>query len=872
VIRGACRLIVRAASVLAPRRLRAAWREEWLAEIDAAATARGTLRALRMALGAPLDALSSRWTTREQGALKGMWHGAWASDFRHTLRGVTRAPGHVLTVSLCLGVGIAVCTAAFSLLNAFMYGDRPGIEDRGRLPRLYAHGEKSYDASLDEFAAIAEGSRNLSTIASIAAEGRSDFSIRVPGHEPMHVVGAFVNGAFFQTLGTRPLAGRLLTPADDRPDAPLAVVISHSFWNGRLGAPADIVGKPIVLGDSDAVIAGVAPEGFTGLASDDIDGPGGYKVYVPMAHARTWPGVRSPRDSWFNMAARLREGVTPAQVTAEMQPIAARLQGMDAERRKDARFIVMANGLAPGTSNAQLFAMIILMMSAPLTVLAIGCANVANLQLVRASLRSRELAVRASLGASRGQVVRLLTLEAAALSIGGFVTAAVILNVLLTIAELVVPVPVEVDVRVLIFSAGVAVAIVVATGLLPALSATRGRAADGLRSGGRSIASGNSRVRRGLVIAQVALCFLLLLTAGVFTRGLLDETSAVPAYASSITIAELRFDLRSYAPAERRRLLDTLEARLRADSRVANVGLTSVRPTGWEQSRVWLPADAPGHERFEDSNHVTPSFFDTAHIRMVRGRAFKSGETSIVVDEAFIKEHQLPEPVLGQTLKVAFEGNEDIRMAPIVGVASAPAGDSMAMDANPTIYIPLEQAPRYVGLWVRSPHAREMITVARETLAQADPNLPAVSIRTLEDHYNDDAAFLGYIASAASGLGIVSLLLAVSGLYSVIAFFVALRTSEFGIRVALGARGADIVRMVIGQAGRLVLIGLGVGAVLGTPLLVGFNATLPITNPFDPLLIGSVAAILALTALGAAWIPARRASLVDAAIALRTDA
>lgn len=857
-------------SLLVPRRLRAGWREEWRAEI-AAARRHGALKAFRISLGAPLDALTSRWTTRErqESVWASAWQGGWGSDLKQTARSIARSPGHVATVSLCLGIGIAVCTSAFSILNAFLYGDRPGIVDRSGMPRLFIYAnERAADASLDEFAVVAEGSPS---VISIAAEGRSDFSIRVPGHDPMHVVGAFVNGAFFQTLGSTPLAGRLLSPADDRPEAPLAVVISHAFWNGRLGAPSDIVGRPVVLGDREAVIVGVAPEGFTGLASDDVDGPGGYKVYVPMAHARTWPGVRSPQASWFNMAARLRDGVEPAQVTAEMQPLAARLEGMNPQRRKDARFIVMANGLAPGTSNAALLGMVMLLMSAPLTVLAIGCANVANLQLVRASLRARELAVRASLGASRGQIVRLLTLEAAMLSIGGFATAAVAITVLLKIAELVLPVPINVDFRVLLFSAGVALAIVAATGLLPALAATRGRTADGLRSGGRSIASGNSRVRRGLVVAQVSLCFLLLLTAGIFTRGLLDETSMVPPHASSITIAELRFDIRNYVVPERRRLLDTLEARLRADSRVANVGLTSVSPNGWEQSRVWLAGDAPDLERYEDSHHVTPSFFDTANITLVRGRIFAPGETAIVVDQAFIDEHQLREPVLGQTVKVAFEGDQQIRIAPIVGVASPPPGDSMSANSSPTIYLPLDQAPRYVGLWVRTPYAREMINVVRETLAQADPNLPAVSIRTLEDHYNEDAAFLGYIAGAASGIGIVSLLLAVSGLYSVIAFFVALRTSEFGVRVALGARGADIVRMVIAQAGRLVLVGLGVGAVLGIPLLVGFNATLPLTKPFDPVLILTVTAILVLTALAAAWVPARRAASVDASVALRTD-
>lgn len=869
MIRGACRLVVRMSSLLAPRRLRGAWREEWLAEIDAAARTSGG-RALRMALGAPLDAVTSRWTTRKEGAWNGVWSGAWGSDLKQTLRSVAKSSGHVLTVSLCLGIGIAVCTATFSILNAFMHGDRPGIEDRARLPRLHIYGNQRHsDASLDEFAVLAEGSPSL---AGMAAEGRQDFSIRVPGHQPMHVVGAFVNGQFFQTLGTRPRAGHLLSPVDDRPDAPLAVVLSHGFWNGRLGAPSDIVGKPIVLGDRDAVVAGIAPEGFTGLASDDVDGPGGFKVYVPLAHARTWPGARNPRWSWLNMAGRVRGELDVAALSAEMQPLAARLEGLDGERRRDARIVPVANGLAPGTGNTELIGLMLLMMAAPLTVLAIGCANVANLQLVRASLRSRELAVRASLGASRGQIIRLLTLEAAVLAIGGFAVAAMLIGALLKIAELVLPIPFGIDYRVLLFSGGLALAVVGATGLLPALAATRERTADGLRSGGRSIAGGNSRVRRGLVVAQVSLCFLLLLTAAVFTRGLVLLTDVVPPHAASVTIAELRFDILNYAPAERRRLLDELEALLRADNRVANLGFTTVKPMGGEQSLVWLPNDPPEAQRWESSKHVTPSFFETANIRLARGRTFNTGETAIVVDEAFVAQHQIAEPVIGRALKVAFEGGDDIRMATIVGVAAEASSPSMFGESPGTMYIPLtERVPPYVAVWVRSPHAREMIAVTREKLAQADPALPALSIRTLRDHYEEDTAFLGYIAKAASGLGAVALVLAVSGLYSVIAFFVALRMNEFGIRIALGARAADIVRMVVGQALRLVGLGLAAGALFGAPLLMALDASFTFTEPFDPLVILPTAAILAVTASLAAWVPARRAATIEAAVALRTE-
>ena len=859
-------------SLLVAGHRRAAWREEWRAEVAAVATSRGALAALRLSLGAPIDALSSRWTTRATSGSR--WDGAWHTDIKQTARSLMRSPGHVLTVSLCLGVGIAVCPTTFSILNAFMHGDRPGIEDRAHMPRVYIYGNQDHrDASLEEFAVLAE---QAPAFDGIAAEGRAEFSIRVPGHQPMHVVGAFVNGAFFNTLGTRPLAGRLLSPADDQRTAPLAVVLGHAFWKGRIGSPADIVGRTIVIGDREAVVAGVAPEGFAGLASDDVDGPGGFKVYVPLAHAPGWPGVRPSNLSWLNMAGRVRGDVDPSAITAQMQPVAARLEAMNPERRRDARIVVDTTGLAPGTGAGEVLAMMLLMMAAPLTVLAIGCANVANLQLVRASLRSRELAVRASLGASRGQVVRLLTLEAAMLAIGGLAAAAALMSVLLNIAELVVPIPVDVDLRVLLFSIGMAVLAVGATGVLPALAATRGRTAEGLRAGGRSMSAGNSRIRRGLVVAQVSLCFLLLLTAAVFTRGLILLTGQMPEHATRTLVTEVRFTIRNYPLAERRRVLDEFEARMRADNRVETVAFASTRPLRSQQTRFWLPADNPEVERYGSGIMVSPAFFHTSHVALLRGRTFTPGEnTAVIINDAFIAEHQLTEPVLGTTLKVDFgeegEAARRGRMATIVGVAASigagPGGP------NPIVYMPMppQAAPNYVGIWVRTPYAREMAEVARQTLAQVDPELPALAIRTLDDYIEEDARPLTHIANTAGGLGAVALLLAISGVYSVIAFFVALRTSEFGIRMALGARAADIVRMVIGQATRLVGLGLLVGAVLGTPLLVALHSFFPFARPFDPLVIVPTALALTLTAVAASWIPARRAAAIEASVALRAD-
>src|SRR5688500_1404509 len=292
-------------SLLAPGRLRAAWREEWLGELHAARRAGGVGRTLRLAVGAPLDAISSRWTTRTPPVSRG--NGPWRTDLKQTLRSLMRSPGHVTVVALCLGVGIAVCTTTFSILNAFTNGELPGVSDRARIARLHlsagVDGAPDFeDSSETDYEIIREGSPSFSAI---AAEGARTFSIRVDGQTPMNVLGAFVSGNYFDVLGSRPPLGRLLHPGDDRPDAPLAVVVSHAFWTARMGAPSDVIGRTVVAGGRDAVIVGVAPEGFGGLRGGELNEANGFAIYVTLTHQRDWPGARRPEQRWLNVYGRL---------------------------------------------------------------------------------------------------------------------------------------------------------------------------------------------------------------------------------------------------------------------------------------------------------------------------------------------------------------------------------------------------------------------------------------------------------------------------------------------------------------------------------------------------------------------------------------
>ena len=863
---------------LAPKRLRAEWREEWLAEIDAALR-HGGGRTIRLALGAPLDALSSRWTTQSQP--RSRWQGPWRTDLLQTIRALRRSPGHVAVVALCLGIGIAVCTTTFSILHAFTGGELPGVVERARIGRVHLSagldGPPDFqDSSVADYEILRDGSPSFAVM---AAEGRpGTFAVRAAGREAMNVDGAFVSGTYFEVLGTKPYRGRLMQPSDDRPDAPLAIVISHAFWNARLGAPADIVGRTLIVGGREAFVAGITPEGFFGLRGGEMNEQSGLKVYIPLAHARGWPGAPLPQERWLNVYGRLNVPMDRDRLAAELQPLAGRIEASDPVERRNARLAVTDSWLTPGATTAHLLFMYVLMLSAPLTVLAIGCANVANLQLVRASLRGRELAVRVSLGASRGQIIRLLTFEAVLLVFAAFAIAALGIWVLLRVAGLVIPIPVHLDGRVMLFTAVVAVLVIAATGLLPGLISTRTAAAAGLRTGGRSMASGNSRVRRGLVVAQVTLCFLLLLAAAVFTRGLSLITARVPSVAPHTLVAELRFDLQSnYGPAQRRAFLDAFDARLRADGRVRAIGYSSNGPFQNGGLRVWRAGDPPEAGQGTGANSIAGDFFAASGVRVLRGRALTDADaaaiTSVVVDESFITRFELAEPVVGQSLRISLSPEEESapRHVTIVGVVSNAPAPGLGINERSIMYLPITEPLNYVAAWIAADDAGRLTEPVRRTIADIDPELPALAVRTLAEHYAVEDEPLRLIAQTAGGLGIVSLLLALSGLYSVIAFFVALRTSEFGIRLALGARSADIVRMVLGQALRLVGVGLAFGALFGTPLLIALHAFFPFTEPFDPAVVLPTAVMLAATAVVAGWVPARRASSIQASEALRAD-
>jgi predicted permease len=888
-------------SLLVPRADRARWLEEWRAEV---AHGRWT-----MIFGALPDAWALRRLSSPPptGGKSSGWQGPWQTDAKQTVRSLARSPWHVVTVSLCLGIGIAVSVTTFSILAAILTGDLPGIQDRERLMRIFVTTDEWFgrsspsNASLSDYEFLREGSPGLP---SVAVEGSAQFAVRTPAGAAA-VRGAFVSGNYFDVLGTRPAFGRLLTPDDDRQGAFPSVVLSHAFWTAQLGASADVVGSTLVVGGQHLQVVGVAPQHFSGTDVGELGEPPGlrYRLYVPLSLAASLAPSRGRDERWLAVVGRAVTDQPREVLAAEMQPLAARIAAANPVGRKNAGALVQKSGVEPTDTPAVIALIATLMMSAPITVLLIGCANVANLQLVRATLRSRELAVRLSIGATRGQLVRLLAFESVFLALAACAAGALGTDLLLGVAALVIPFHVGIDWPVLVFIGAIAALVVLATGIVPAWLATRSRDALSLTAGTRSPAAGTSRIRRGLVVAQIALSLLLLLTAGLLTRSLAALVGHVPSYAEEVVVAEVRFDTLRYSQPQRVAFIESVFNRLRADGRVQAVGVNTLAPLRQGGLRFWLAGDKADRIRTTGGGEVTPDWFGAADVNLLRGRTFTAEDVRLdntaIVDQAFIEKYRLPEPVLGTVLRVERPGSG---AAPVLNPGSITPGESVVFPNAPlrpnatgprdvtivgvvanrlsrpttrerqaSLYLPLDYVPDYVAIYVRSSRPVEIQQQVRETMAAIDRDLPAIEIATVADRFISDAGDLRLLARAASGLGAAALLLAVAGVYSVLAFFVSLRTHEFGIRLAIGARPRDITNLVVGQASRLVGVGLASGFVLALPVLLFLGREFPYTSAFDPAGLLAPVAALALTALASATFPARKAARVDPCTALRSE-
>jgi predicted permease len=800
------------------------------------------------------------------------------SDLIHALRSLIRRPGHTIMVILCLAAGLTVSIATFSFLMSFLYGDQPGITNRLEMVRVYLSYEvqgrhvSARTLSLEDYRVLRDSGPALG---SIAVEGESKMAA-IGNHGPLAIGGAFVSGNYFEVLGTSPHVGRLLTPQDERPEAPPVIVVSEYFWRTQLDGKPDAIGEQILLAGRPFTVVGVGPPRFHGRYPGELgeDESYGLQVWIPVQHVESWPGVPAQSEDWLNGLGRLRNRSTAGDAQAQLAVPAAHLAAAYPATRANASVIVRTGGLGLNDTLFEIFLAFGAVLSIPLTVFAIGCANVANLQLARAAERARELAVRLSLGASRWQLIRLLTLETMALAASAVAVSCVATMTIFQFSVYVLPITASIDWRAAAFSFVLLMTVTFATGLLPAWLVLRRPGAAGLKQNAQAGGLGHSRLRSSLVIAQVALSLVMLCAAGVLLRTVRTMQLEAPAILRSQIVADFDPAQAGSGSVEAWQLADQLVERLKTDSRVAAAAISrrgsfNYRDTGRND----------GLMRFTALLEITPQWLEVMDLPMRAGRKLTAADDQrVALVSAALADSIAPKTSpLGRMLQVEdSSGNQ--RLIEIVGVVEDNPTRPMQIGQHPPpiVYVALPRdfsGPFTLRIRTQSSELVPVVSAAfREIVRDVNPRLAWISMRGGKDSYLSDAPTLRYLALAIAALGILALLLAASGLYAVMSYVVSLRRREIGIRVAIGAEPRQIMTMMVRQAFRLVLTGGAIGLGLAIPGAFVLRAVFVGTvSPLDPVAFVPPFALLMIVAFAAAAMPARRASSIDPIHTLRED-
>lgn len=813
-------------------------------------------------------------------------------DLRYAMRQLRKSPGFTSVIVLTLALGIGANTAIFSIVNFILFRPLP-IRDPQQVVNL-AYGEKrmgdgaSNGFSVPDFEDIRSQSANvfsgMTGIAAFQMEG-----LAVNGQN-VNIWPAYVTDNFFDVMGIRPLLGRFFPPAQDNSnDTDPVLVLSYSFWKTHFGGNRNIVGTTVSVSGRPVTIIGVAPEGFYGFSSI-LETQG----YLPL-RLYTFNGRKdalTERDATeLLLVARLKEGISVAQAQPALNVIAARLareyphyhEGMALHAYK---LHPTGPDSSPPDRTLPLMAGVFLALAG--SVLFLACLNVANLLLVRATFRQREIAMRAALGAGRGRIVRQILIESALLTllgcifgIGAGMIAARMLGSIPTGSDLPIILDFHFDWRVFAYGLGLAAIGVLVVGAVPALRASGTKLSDLLHESGRSVAAGRQRFRSALVVAQVAGSLMLLIVAALFVRSLLNvqgtDLGFDPRHVMNYSMDPHEAGYRDEAG---KAFYQNLLEKIRLLPGVRSASLAATVPMGYYSFgyQVKIPGRDPASIEYVGSNSVSPGYFETMQIRLLRGRDFNRADEAnspgvAIVNQAMVEKYWPNQDPLGKQFAAVINSKD--RNLEIVGVAKNSHTSSVSESAGPYLYTTLEQnylstetlQVRTAGMPESSAH--EVLTLVRDLA----PSLPVFDVQTMSQALKTMNGLLLFQIGAvlAASMGTMGLVLAVVGMYGVLSYATALRTHEIGIRVALGAQAGEVVRMILRQGIVIVAVGLGIGilAAVGIGRLV--QNLLVHVRGTDPLTYAVVSLSLACVALFACYIPARRAAKVDPMAALRHE-
>jgi predicted permease len=808
-------------------------------------------------------------------------------DLRFALRQIARAPAFAAVAIATLAVGIGANTALFSLANALFLRPLPGVHDDGRLVWITPVSTRTGRPMQMPYPDFADYRGASEAFAQAAAFANAEFSLS-GGAEPARVRGQIVSGNYFSILGATMERGRGFAPAEDDASNPIpVVVISDQIWRDRFSADEKIVGRHVVIDGAPFTVVGVAPPRFAGAEIADRE----RDVWVPLAmQPRVAPDLAlDSRDAWWLSAiGQLQRSVPLQRASSIARTIASRIAAADpGHAQTSVKLLALHGGVQPKDAE-QVAPIGFLAAAATALILLVCCANVANMLLARALGRRHEIAVRLSLGATRGRLVRQLLTEAVV-----FAAAASLLGLVLSfwatdaITKAIVPTAdVSVDSRTLLFTVAAAATTGLVFGLVPALHATRRQYAAALKDGRGSLDRSRSRLQGALVIAQVALCLLLLATSGMFLGGFVRAARAELGFDATSRVLAASFDLgmQGYTPERAASFMTSLLRDASGLPGVTSVSATNVVPLGNRRSGTDALLD-PNESQSGDrrtsvegayDNVVRPGFFRTVGIELVAGREFDANDVGtapgvVIVSEDFARRAWPGANPLGKHVRV---GGESAPLLTVVGVARTALTFGLGERLRPIVYRAALQFPadRNLTLLVRSSSdATGLAPALRARIRALDANLPVYDMRSLGAYRRSRLSDLALGALLLGLIGGVSLLLATVGIYAVIAFAVGQRTREIGIRVALGAANDQVLRIFVRDGARLAAVGILVGLALVAGVARTIASTFGAVSVVHTGLVLGIAGLLGAVAILATWIPARRAAAVDPVIALRAE-
>lgn len=804
-------------------------------------------------------------------------------NLRYAARMLVKSPGFTAVAVLALGLGIGANTAIYSLADILLF--RPlELPDLDRVVTVIGT-QKTNKKSFDRIspADFLDFQRQTQTLDSLGAAVEANLNLTGDG-EPERIAGSRASVSFFRALGAQPLQGRTFLDGEDTPGQDRVVILGYTLWTGRFASDPNILKRTIQLEGQGYRVVGVMPK--------DFRYPPGVDLWVPLAMDATERGQRAVMS--LDVVGRLKNGVSVAQANSELEALAERISELQPEshRHRTVR-VELLREYVSGNLVADFMAML---MGSVAFVLLIACSNVANLQFARVSLRSKEMAIRSALGASRFRLLRQFLLESAMLGALGAMLGLVLAFWGLDIMRTSLPAEVQrylpgwdrlgIHGRVLAFTMGAAVVAGVLSGIVPAWFGSRADLNETLKESGRGTSSGvrRHRIRSVLVVSQIVLALVLMVGAGLIAKGSALVTDPAPgldpqhALTMRISLPESKYPGQNEIAAFQSRLVLSLQA----ISGVKDAAIASNLPYSGSSSGANFTIE--GRDTRE---HATPpsaiyecissGYFRALHLPVREGRSFtdrdgKEAPLVVIISRSLANQYFPGENPVGKHIRIGLPSMNSPWMT-IAGIVADVRRDPFDKFYRPALYRPYQQrASRSFDVLIRTAGDPKILAAAaRAQVAAIDPDQPVYEFKTLENLFDDQLSGFRFLAVLMAIFGFVALSLATIGVYAVMAYSVNERTHEIGVRMALGARQLDVVWMIVRRG--LVLTGTG--------LLIGLPVTLALArllaniifgvNEYDPQMFGTGLAVLAGAAFLACYIPARKATRVDPTVTLRTE-